>query len=378
MINQDYKKALSELCKLKKIGILNKKNNDRWLACLETITDNRRIIIKNLHTVIRSELFINLLPKNVYEYFKDDLSFEEVDTFFRNLQEYYSDKKENTELQRLRTEFNIAKQKILKLENDTYEKRECKNILCNAVFTVKKTKQKDYCERKCKVLHHNYLNKKIRKENQILIQCANDNCQKTFARNGAKKYCSMDCSIKNSKINVENIVKPIIKEKQTTSKIAVVQNIELLQKPVVKKSLPIKIITKITTPKLKTDKDLQTILEKLKDKQQPKQRIDDTEELYIPNRDNATENIAILKENPSKEEFIKYLFSVIKDYKKLSNFHIISDIDQKIKKVGTKIYSKPKFLNLFRDKIKALNCKITYTELFRFSDTHCNLLYLTE
>ena len=43
----------------------------------------------------------------------------------------------------------------------------------------------------------------------------------------------MDCSIKNSKINVENIVKPIIKEKQTTSKIAVVQNIELQQKQVV-------------------------------------------------------------------------------------------------------------------------------------------------
>lgn len=233
MINQDYKKALSELCKLKKIGILNKKNNDRWLACLETITDNRRIIIKNLHTVIRSELFINLLPKNVYEYFKDDLSFEEVDTFFRNLQEYYSDKKENTELQRLRTEFNIAKQKILKLENDTYEKRECKNILCNAVFTVKKTKQKDYCERKCKVLHHNYLNKKIRKENQILIQCANDNCQKTFARNGAKKYCSMDCSIQNSKVNVENIVKPAIKEKTATAKNAVTQNDKLQKKPVV-------------------------------------------------------------------------------------------------------------------------------------------------
>jgi hypothetical protein len=99
MINKDYKNAISELYKLKKIGILNKKNNDRWLACLKTITDNRRIIIKNLHTLIRSELLINSLPKNVYEYFKDDLRFREVDAFFINLKEYYKNKKQNTELQ---------------------------------------------------------------------------------------------------------------------------------------------------------------------------------------------------------------------------------------------------------------------------------------
>jgi len=344
MINKDYKNALTELCNVKQ-QILKLENE--VLKIEEILKIEEKLIQELIDTTDQSTLNQNTVSKPI--------------------------------------------------ETKNAELRKCKNDLCNNFFET--TKQKIYCKRQCKTNYNNYLRKKISIENQIFIQCANDNCQETFAKNGIKKYCSKECNIKLKKTFIpfdrqckwcnENFTiksfhqnaqifcklghknkysynaKKIKKAKEiellametkpitnpVVAKIKIVKNDKLQQKPIIEKSLPIKIITK--KPKQEIIKNVSKI-------------INNIDKLYIPNRNNKQNNSLKLSNKPMQKELELYLIGCIENY--------TTSYKNNVKTIARRLYNEEFLLNSLKERIKKCNGKISYLQLACFIDNPFNYL----
>ncbi len=153
----------------------------------------------------------------------------------------------------------------------------------------------------------------------------------------------------------ENIVSKPMETKPITNpvvaKIKIVKNDESQQKPIVEKSLPIKIITK--KPKQEIIKNVSKI-------------INNIEKLNIPNRNNKQNNSLKLSDKPTQKELELYLTDCIENY--------TTSYKNSVKTIARRLYNEEFLLNLLKKRIKKCNGKIGYLQLACFIDNPVNYL----